>query len=150
MTRAIASLCLALALVVSGAAPAVAAPSTAAEPVAAADAKAIRVVIEAQLDAFAADDAKRAFSYAAPAIRAMFGTPERFVAMVKAGYPAVYRPASVIFLQPQRLQGEWVQGVHLTDDSGALWLAVYRLERQRDGAWRIGGCDVQPASGRMT
>src|SRR5664279_3931122 len=102
MTRAIASLCLALALVVSGAAPAVAAPSTAsAEPVAAADAKAIRVVIEAQLDAFAADDAKRAFSYAAPAIRAMFGTPERFLAMVRTSYPAVYRAAGAIFLAPE-------------------------------------------------
>ena len=37
------------------------------------------------------DDAKRAFSYAAPSIRAMFGTPERFLAMVRAGYPVVYR-----------------------------------------------------------
>ena len=26
----------------------------------------------------------------------MFGTPERFLAMVRAGYPAVYRAAGVI------------------------------------------------------
>ncbi|HEY4956607.1 MAG TPA: DUF4864 domain-containing protein, partial [Caldimonas sp.] len=105
-------------------------------------------VVEAQLAAFAADDAKRAFSYAAPSIREMFGTPERFVAMVRAGYPVVYRPASVNFLLPVRVEGQIVQGVHLTDGEGALWLAIYRLERQPDKSWRISGCEVQPASGK--
>lgn len=120
------------------------------EPVSAVDAKAVRAVVEAQLDAFAADDAKKAFSYAAPSIREMFGTPERFVAMVRAGYPVVYRPASVTFLQPLWVQGQLVQGVRLTDSDGGQWLATYRLERQPDKSWRISGCDVQPASGRMT
>ncbi len=51
------------------------------------------------------DDAKRAFSYAAPSIRAMFGTPERFLAMVRAGYPVVYRAAGATFLIPLRVDG---------------------------------------------
>ena len=122
----------------------------AAEPVAAGDAKAVRAVVEAQLDAFAADDAKRAFSYAAPSIREMFGTPDQFMAMVKGGYPVVYRPASITFLQPAWTQGQLVQGVHLTDASGALWIAIYRLERQADKSWRISGCEVQPSAGKMT
>jgi type II secretory pathway pseudopilin PulG len=121
----------------------------AAEPVSAADTKAVRAV-EAQLAAFAADDAKRAFSYAAPSIREMFGTPERFVAMVRAGYPVVYRPSNVNFLLPVWVDGQLVQGVHLTDADGALWLALYRLERQADKSWRISGCEVQPASGKST
>jgi Domain of unknown function (DUF4864) len=104
----------------------------------------------AAASAFAADDAKRAFSYAAPAIREMFGTPDRFMEMVRAGYPVVYRPTSVVFLNPEWVEGQLVQGVHLTDASGALWLAVYRLERQPDKSWRISGCDVQPSSGKMT
>jgi acyl-CoA thioesterase FadM len=79
----------------------------------------------------------------------LFGTPERFLAMVRAGYPVVYRAASVTFLVPVRVDGELVQGVHLTDADGALWLATYRLERQRDGVLRIKGCEVQPASGKM-
>lgn len=120
----------------------------AAQAVSAADARAARSVVAAQLDAFANDDAERAFSYAAPAIRATFGSPERFLAMVRAGYPAVYRAASVTFLVPLRVHGELVQGVHLTDAEGALWLATYYLERQQDGTLRIKGCDVQPASGR--
>lgn len=127
------------------------APSQArAEPVSAGDGRAVRAVVQAQLDAFAADDAKKAFSFAAPSIREMFGTPERFVAMVRAGYPVVYRPASVTFLQPLLVQGELVQGVRLTDADGGQWLATYRLERQPDKSWRISGCEVQPASGRMT
>ena len=121
-----------------------------ADPVPAADARAVRTIVEAQLDAFAADDAKRAFSYAAPSIRAMFGSPDQFMAMVRGGYPVVYRPQSVTFLQPERVQGELVQGVHLTDSSGGLWLATYRLERQPDKSWRISGCEVQPSSGKMT
>ena len=146
MARAITNFCCTWAIALSAA---IALPA-AAEPVSASDTKAVRGVVEAQLAAFAADDAKRAFSYAAPAIREMFGTPERFVAMVRAGYPVVYRPANINFLHPVWVDGQLVQGVHLTDGDGTLWLAIYRLERQPDKSWRISGCDVQPASGKST
>lgn len=142
--RAFASLLFAAAMTLLAVAPA------RAERVPGDDAQAVRAVVEAQLSAFAADDARRAFSYAAPSIREMFGTPDRFMQMVRAGYPVVYRPASVVFLNPEWVQGQLLQGVHLTDASGALWLAVYRLERQPDKSWRIAGCDVQPSPGKMT
>lgn len=121
-----------------------------ADPVSPTDSRAVRGVVEAQLEAFAADDAKRAFSYAAPSIREIFATPDQFMAMVRGGYPVVYRPRSVTFLNPEWVQGQLVQGVHLTDSSGALWIAIYRLERQPDKSWRISGCEVQPSSGKMT
>ena len=143
MARFLAAFCLTLVAVFGASVP------VRAEPVSAADANAARTIVSAQLQAFASDDAKRAFSYAAPSIRQMFGTPERFLAMVRAGYPAVYRAAGVTFLIPVRVEGDLVQGVHLTDGAGALWLATYRLERQPDGSWRIAGCDVQPATGKM-
>lgn len=143
MARFLAAFCLTLAVAFGASLPA------RAQPVAAADARAARTIVSAQLEAFASDDAKRAFSYAAPSIRAMFGTPERFIAMVRAGYPVVYRAAGVTFLIPLRVEGDLVQGVHLTDAAGGLWLATYRLERQPDGTWRIAGCDVQPATGKM-
>jgi hypothetical protein len=120
-----------------------------AQPVSADDARAARTVVSGQLDAFANDDAKRAFSYAAPSIRKTFQTPERFLAMVRAGYPVVYRAAGVTFLIPVRVESDLIQGVHLIDGDGALWLATYRLERQRDGSWRIAGCGIQPATGKM-
>ena len=124
--------------------------SAMAEPVMAADAKGARGVIEGQLAALAVDDAQRAFSYATPGIRAMFGDPELFLAMVRTGYPVVYRHASVSFLVPAWVDGTLLQGVHLTDAGGSIWLAIYQLERQPDKSWRIAGCTVQQATGKMT
>ncbi len=128
--------------------PASAQSQAQAQAVSSADANAARTVVSAQLAAFANDDAKSAFSYAAPSIRAMFGTPERFLAMVRAGYPVVHRAVGATFLIPLRIDADLVQGVHLTDSAGELWLATYRLERQPDGKWRIAGCDVQRATGK--
>ncbi len=113
------------------------------------DTQKIRAVIQAQLAAFAADDAKRAFSYAAPGIQQMFGTPERFLAMVREGYPVVYRPASVGFLAPAGAAGMVIQAVEMADAAGALWVAVYQMQRQRDGRWRIAGCELQRSEGRV-
>ena len=110
----------------------------------------VRAVVQGQLDALARDDAAKAFSFAAPNVRNRLGTAERFMAMVRAGYPVVYRPASVGFLVPQRLpDGTVVQRVRMTDARGDAWLAVYTLQRQQDKSWRISGCDVQPAQGRV-
>ena len=108
----------------------------------------VRGVIEGQLDAFAADDAERAFSFAAPTIRQMFGTPERFMAMVQAGYPVVYRPASVVFLQPQTSGGDLLQAVQMTDAAGAAWLVLYRMQRQADRSWRIAGVELRQTRAR--
>jgi hypothetical protein len=61
-----------------------------------ADARAVRQVVQAQLDAFAADDAERAFSYASASIRAQFGDAASFMAMVRSGYPMVVLPAPAL------------------------------------------------------
>lgn len=60
---------------------------------------AIRGVIGSQLDAFEADDVDRAFGFASNGIRGMFGTPERFGQMVREGYPMVWRPGEVRYLE---------------------------------------------------
>jgi len=113
-----------------------------------AGAQQVRDVIQAQLDAFAADDARRAFSYAAPGIRRMFGTPERFLEMVREGYPVVYRAASIGFLKPEANGRTVIQAVEMADGEGKLWVAVYQLERHR-GAWRIAGCELVPSDGKL-
>lgn len=121
-----------------------------AAPVPEADAKIIRAVVQAQMKAFAADDAKRAFSYAAPNIHEMFGTPDNFLAMVKSAYPMVHRPATVAFMRPELQDtGEVFQRVQLTDSAGAAWLATYALDRQKDKSWRITGCVVEQNKGRV-
>ena len=112
------------------------------------DARAVRAVIEAQLAAFAADDARRAFDYAAPAIREQFASADDFMAMVRAGYAPVVRPAAVAFLAPRRRAAEVLQELLLTDADGRPWRALYHLERQSDGAWRITGCELAAGQGR--
>ena len=107
-------------------------------------------LVRAQLDAFAADDAPRAFSYAAATIQQMFGTPEVFLQMVRASYPVVYRPASVTFLTPRPDGPDIVQPVHMTDAAGASWLALYRLVQLEDKSWRIAGCVLAASSARRT
>jgi Domain of unknown function (DUF4864) len=120
-------------------------------PLAEPDARAVRQVIEAQLDAFAADDAERAFSYASPAIRAQFGDANTFIGMVRGGYPMVLRPTAVSFFQARTVDGADMtvsQPVHLRDREGRLWLAAYVLEQQAGGGWRINVCVVVADSGR--
>ena len=113
------------------------------------DARSVRTVIQAQLAAFAADDAKRAFSYATPRVREVFGNADKFIEVVREAYPAVYRHETVAFLKPELADGTLLQGVHLTDGQGQLWLALYRMERQRDRSWRISACQLVPAQGRV-
>ena len=127
-------------LVIGASLIALAAAPPAAAAVAPEDAQSIQKVVRAQLDAFAADDAKLAFSFAAPNIRTLFNTPESFLAMVRKGYPVVYRPASVLFLTPKALDAEVVQPVHMRDSQGGAWLVMYTLRRQADASWRISSC----------
>lgn len=122
-----------------------------AAPVPVGDARAIRAVVEAQLAAFAADDAERAFGYAAPSIRTMFGTAEKFIAMVRHGYPVVYRPASVAFLVAEAGEaGKLLQRLRMTDAAATSWDVTYELERQPDRQWRITACVAVKARGVTT
>lgn len=107
-----------------------------------------RAVVQAQLDAFAADDARRAFLLASPSARKHLGSPDNFINLVRKSYAVVYRPASVAFLKPQLVDGAVVLSVQMTDTRGAAWLATYTLERQPDGLFLIGGCELVENEGR--
>lgn len=123
--------------------------SALAAPMGTQDIKNVRQVIQAQLDAFAADDAVKAFSYAAPNVRSSVASADHFMAMVRGHYAVVYRPASVAFMQPER-EGKLVtQAVQMSDAEGVAWLAVYTLQQQKNKQWRITGCFVHGTNGRM-
>ena len=113
-----------------------------ANPVDDSDADAVRKVVVAQLQAFADDDADRAFATATPSVREAIGNSMRFLAMVRGTYPMVYRPASVGFLKPEEDDGTVLQMVTITDDDDKAWIALFALERQPDASWRISGCVV--------
>jgi hypothetical protein len=112
--------------------------------ISAADATEIRAVIHRQIDAFRRDDAQGAFALVSPGVQQAFGTPERFLDVVRASYRAVYRPASMAFLDLVVIDGEVVQQLQITDRAGAVWVAFYAMQRQRDGSWRTNGCHLVP------
>jgi hypothetical protein len=105
----------------------------------AAERAAIRSVIESQMAAFRRDDGVAAFSYAAPDIQAKFGTPEIFMDMVRTGYAAVYRPRDVEFLEALVDNERIVQPVRMVGPDGEAVIALYHMEQQPDGRWRIAG-----------
>jgi hypothetical protein len=113
------------------------------------DQKQIIQVVQAQLNAFARDDAAKAFSYAAPNIRQLMGSAENFMAMVRTRYAVVYRPASTLFMQPSGHAAEALLEVQMTDADGDVWIASYTLQRQANKTWRITGCSVNQTTGTM-
>jgi len=113
------------------------------------DEKQIIAVVQSQLQAFAAEDAEKAFSYAAPNIRALMGTAENFLEMVRSQYDIVVHPVSVVFLKPRGGGAESVLKVQLTDEDGDVWTATYTLQRQKNKQWRITGCVISEALGSM-
>lgn len=113
------------------------------------DRVAIRAVIEKQLDAFRRDDAETAFALAAPGIQYTFHTPERFMVMVRQGYQAVYRHSVVEFREIHQMEDVGpVQSVYVEGQDGEAVIALYPMERQPDGSWRINGCHLVRSSER--
>lgn len=112
------------------------------------DRLAIRQAIQGQIDAFKADDADRAFSFATPMIQDRFGDASRFVAMVKQGYMPVYRPRQVEFSELLDVRGKPTQRLVVTGPDNDLFSAYYLMEQQPDGSWRISGCVLRPLGDR--
>ncbi|HTP97096.1 MAG TPA: DUF4864 domain-containing protein [Burkholderiales bacterium] len=106
---------------------------------------AIREVISRQLDAFRRDDEAEAFSYASPGIRRLFGDARSFMLMVREGYAAVYRPRAVKFLEPAVIDGKPIQAVQVIAPDGRIVVALYSMQRQPDGSWKIDGCQLAPS-----
>jgi len=70
--------------------------------------------------------------------------------MVRTGYPQVYRPQSYEFLG-QKLAGDNVlQAVHLVGPGGLSVVAIYEMERQSDGSWRIAGVHLVPVEDKTS
>jgi hypothetical protein len=113
-----------------------------ADPVSSTDAQAIHDVVQSQLDALSEDDAGRAFSFATEHMRSVIGSPDRFLQMIKDRYPPVYRNRLALFSPPERVDGHTIVIVRLTDKDNSVWLAVYELAREADGAWKIEGCNL--------
>ena len=101
----------------------------------------IEGVIQGQVDAFLAGDVDAAFAYASPGIRRLFGSPQRFGAMVERGYPMVWSPSEVRYLD-RRERGEGVvQKVLMRDEAGVPWVLAYEMI-EGSGGWVIDGVRI--------
>lgn len=106
----------------------------------------IEDTISNQIEAFKADNFEQAFSYATPTLRQLFQNPQNFKRMVKQGYPMVWRPAEVRYLEMRGAQGKFWQKVQIIDAKGFKHLLLYRMQ-QVDSGWRIGGVQLLEAPG---
>jgi hypothetical protein len=106
----------------------------------------IENTIRSQIDALLADDFARAFSFASPAIKGMFGSPENFGRMVQQGYPMVHRPSAVRMLDLRDVAGKLWQRVMITDLEGRTHVLDYQMIETPQG-WQINGVRILPESG---
>ena len=104
----------------------------------------IEGTIQSQIDAFLVDDFARAFTFASPNIQGLFGSADRFGTMVRNGYPMVWRPEDVQFLELRDLDGRLWQKVMVRDQRGKLHILDYQMIKT-DAGWRINGVQLLPA-----
>jgi hypothetical protein len=117
-----------------------------AQSVSDAEAAEFQRIITSQLNAFSADDGAAAYGFAAPNIQRLFPTPEVFMSMVQKGYPPVYRRQSYAFGRiGNEMGGQPTQHVTIIDANGKAWTALYAMQRQPDGSWKISGCSLVEA-----
>jgi hypothetical protein len=101
----------------------------------------IKAVIEDQLNAFAADNGAQAYSHAAPIVQKVFPSVDMFMTMVKKGYTPIYRNTDRVYGKTfEDGLGRPAMRVILTGADGKRYEAVYSMEQQSDGSWKIAGC----------
>ncbi|MEO8303826.1 MAG: DUF4864 domain-containing protein [Betaproteobacteria bacterium] len=106
----------------------------------------IRQVIGAQRKALKEGDGKKALSYASPGIREQFATPGNFLAMVRNGYNALLAARYTEFLEGAVIDGAVIQPVRLVAPDNSVVVALYTMEKQKDGQWKIAGCILAPST----
>jgi hypothetical protein len=112
-----------------------------------AEIRAAQSAIEGQLRAFLADDEQAAYGFAAPSIRRIFPTTEQFMAMVKGAYQPVWKPRNFAFGKVQELSAtSIVQQLLVVGPDGKDYEAIYTLELQPDGMFRITGVSLRGAT----
>jgi len=104
----------------------------------------IQTTIQSQIEAFQSDDFIAAFEYASPNIQTIFKSSERFGLMVRRGYPMVYRPADIKFLELQTIEDEFWQKVQIQDQQGRFHVMAYRM-LNIGGKWLINGVQLLPS-----
>jgi hypothetical protein len=107
---------------------------------------AIQRVIADQRSALIAGDAEKAFTFAAPAIRDRLGDAKTFLAMVRGGYEAILSARYSEFVDGAVIGDAVIQPLRLVGRDDVVRVALYAMQRQSDGTWRISGCSISASS----
>ena len=104
-----------------------------------------------QMKAFSRNDGVAAYSFAAPNIKRIFPTVETFMDMVTGGYGPVHRPRNYAFGKVQEMSAtSIVQQVLIVGPDGKDYEAIYTLELQPDGTYRITGVSLRASKSLST
>jgi len=106
----------------------------------------IRAVVSAQRDALVAGDGERAFAQATPGLRRRYRTAAAFMRMASEGYRPLVDARYVEFLEGAIIEGSTIQPLRLVMPDGGVLVALYEMQRQRDGSWRIAACVIAPST----
>jgi Domain of unknown function (DUF4864) len=114
-----------------------------AEDLSPADKTNVQAVIAGQLEAFKAGDGPKAYSFAAPYVTKVFPTVDVFMRMVKGGYGPIFSNSKYGFgTVTTDTLGRPTQHVTITAADGKRYEAVYAMQQQPDGSWKIAGVQM--------
>lgn len=101
------------------------------------DVEAIHEVVQTQLDAFAVEDAQRAFDQASDSTQALLGSPEALMDIVREWFRPLYRPQKTEFLPADVLGDQALQEVVITDGNSTVWIAIFQMSMNDEADWKI-------------
>ena len=107
-------------------------------------AETVEEVISQQLNAFNDRDIPKAFDFASPMIKRLFGNAGNFGSMVSRAYPMVWDNSDVRFLENRETGGSQFQKVLVKDANGGLHLLEYKMIPLQD-SWQIDGVQLMPS-----
>lgn len=110
----------------------------------------IKQVIAAQRDALKKGDSARAYSYATRAIKLQFHDADNFMRMVQASYSPLVDARYVEFLDGAVIDDNVIQPLRLVLPDNTVLVALYTMEKEDDGRWRIAGCVLAPSTVQAT
>ena len=103
----------------------------------------IRDVIRKQIEAFKRKQISAAFDLATPEIQDQFRTSDIFFQMVIANYAVILTHKTWTFGNLTKIRNEqYIQTVNFYEKDGRVVKALYVMEQQPEGTWRIGGCKL--------
>jgi hypothetical protein len=106
---------------------------------------AARAVISAHLEALGQDDAITAYEHLAPNVREVFPTAAVFLKVVQHHYTPLYHVRYVEFRDGFETGNNIVVPVYVINEDDLTAIAIYGLQQQADGAWRITTCNLAGA-----